>query len=554
MKNFLLTLAVLIITLAAASCSDDDPVRTEPPNDVTAGDQRATEAFDDLQDVVASLSGMTPEQLRNVSFANVRNGFNDALTVDADNAIANLGLAILEILELNYDEDIWGLFDDLDEYLNGPSAEPVSPGNRHRTLFGKQFSLVVELPLSMTIMRGTTFPTTATIGSIQNLIKTKVLPALRRSLNHLTVVERHTNPVVRIQISDEGVSEWIKIDKGEIYLFDASVRALAAAFGLVIAYDMDFYGPDGTYGWVDDFLAIHEHVYEYGEPYDPYYYRYSYTRCPAREVSSGAAGDTLRAFRIYNYHVAVEDSLLLAIAYYNLTSRPGFMVLKDDVFGGVHQYLMMMIDKLEASADFIRNHRQNQSEESLIKLADLTDFDSDITNNLNDVNFARDFTKVEDMIDFFRDLLSGPYTFTEAIGSGEQDFTWQMDFSALFDNPARDLKAKLPYHMWTLPQQGPWVTMTSYSSTWGEPHDGSPITGFHWNGERCVEKTYNDIVYIIYYNEREYELPVEDYIQLATPTGQPLQPNEFLHLPDYTFNGFLPGWDRAKWLELKDRL
>jgi hypothetical protein len=552
MKVFLTVFAILAVFLMAAGCSDD-PAAPEPaPNDVTKGNELGTKAFQDLQDLVVSLQDMSVEELRNVSFATVQSGFNKALAADADNPIANLGLAILDILKLNYDEDIWGLFDDLDEYLNGTSEGAPSPAARHHTLFGRQFSLVVEIPLAMTVMRGTEFPASVTIGNIQQIVEDKVIPALRRSIGRLAIVEGHTNPVIRIQIEDEGITEWIKIDKGEIYLFSASVRALAAAFGMAIAYDMDLLGPDGTYGWIDDLRALHEFVYDHGSPLDSSYGRWSEPPCPIVELTD----DTLEGIFGYNYQVALEDSLVLAIGYHNFENRPAFLTLQNDVLGQAHQDLLAMIDKLDAAVDFIRNHRQDENEENLIKLTDLTDFDSEIPGEFNEFNFSKDFAKAEDVTAFARGLLSGPYTFNEKIGPADQDFTWQMNFSALFNNPPDDLKTKLPLHKWSLPQQGSWLT---YVDT--EPCDVFSVVGtedtsatvWAWHGVTCVEREYTGLEWVRTCT-REYSFPVEDYVGLTDEAGQAIESNELPYLPDYTFNGFLPGWDRPKWQELKDKI
>ncbi|MCK5619492.1 MAG: hypothetical protein KAJ17_08830, partial [Candidatus Krumholzibacteria bacterium] len=210
-------------------CSDFDPDET---------DSLATVIFEDLGDVLADLGDMDTDDLRNQRFDEQRTEFNKVVVEDPNNAIAHLGLAIIELLELNYDEDIWEMIDSLDSWFDngdsggGPGPPPPGLVDRHHTLIGRQFELLVEIPMTMSYQMVADFPPNVTVNNIQDIIEDKVIPALNRAIGHLTTVENETDTAIRIQVDfDDGV-EYVIIDLGEIYLFDASLRALRAAFGV----------------------------------------------------------------------------------------------------------------------------------------------------------------------------------------------------------------------------------------------------------------------------------------------------------------------------------
>ncbi len=538
-------LLMIAAMLFLSQCSSDDGTGPPPPNDETAGTQIATEAFEDLGTALEDMSAMTADELRDVKFDDLRAGFENALDKDADNAIAHLGLSIVELLELNYSPQIWDVIDSFDSWLYGSPAPPGRAPSRQRTLIGRQFSLMVEAPLAVNVRAATSFPPTLTFDRIQQVIGNVILPGLRRAMNHLAIAESHINARLRLRIESEGVVEYVVIDLGEIYVFDASLRALAAGFGMAIARDIDLFGPDGTYGWIDDMEAFSD-AYPGGG------------RCAVSSVETPATPyDSLDLYYVSGYESTHQDSLLIRVLYHNLESRSAFLALRDN---GAHLRearlnLLGTLEKLEAGVDFIRNVRDDETEENVIKLTDLTDIDAGLGGP--DVpNFAKSFTKIEDVVEFVRSLLTEVVYFSEELGPDRVLFEWHMNLGRQFTNPEPGLKTLLPYHKWDLPV-GNWIAAAE--DDWSWDNGGYDYYTDVWNGTYCDWHYWSQIG-VVTEHWREYSLDPsleEPILLLDGPDGDPIDMSveRMPYFPDYTFNGLFPDMaTRQRWLDLIDIL
>jgi len=532
--NKLRMLAVLAATLLFAHCSDNPVNESTPPN-TGAADSIASLHFQSLGDSLDRLGGKSVEALRNTRFDDLRDGFQSALTRDPGNAIAHLGLSIIEMLELNYDEEIWAIVDSLDAWGSAPSA--ALPRSRHEALIGRQFSLLVEVPVFISMKTANTFPPNVTIQNIQEIIRNKVIPALDRALDHLGIAERRAGTDLRIEINDNGVREFIRIDLGEILIWDAAVHALRTAFGIAISRDVDLYGPDGTYNWIDEMNNL-----ETGSPY-----------CGEAVVVEQGAIDALDYYWTYGQERRdlMADSLLITVLYYNFEVRTAFLSLRDNgaALGDAHDDLVATLGKLEAAAAFIRNRNDN-SEERVVKLADLTDLDSDISSDPNKPNFAKNFDTLEDVIQFLENLFSGPVDFTEQLGPRNTTYSWRTNLSRLFDNPIQDWNDLLPFHRWDFPV-GAWIDADT-TMVYFFDNGGSPIDVVTWNGEFCEWVMIPNIGIVTEYAVYNH-LNAPGIVFLDGPNGNDIDLNveRFPYFPDYTFNGIFPQMNRAEWLNLE---
>jgi hypothetical protein len=519
-------------------CSDFDPDET---------DSLATVIFEDLGDVLADLGDMDTDDLRNQRFDDQRRSFGKVIGDDPDNAIAHLGLAIIELLELNYDEDIWEMIDSLDSWFDdgdgGGGTGPPPPGrvDRHHTLVGRQFTLLVQIPMTMSYQMVADFPPNVTANNIQDIIEDKVIPALDRAIGHLNTVESDTDTAIRIRVDFGDGVEYVIIDLGEIYLFDASLRALRAAFGVATAYDVDMFGTDGTYDWLAEVRDLED---------DEGMYCASYEVIPA-----GGMND----INLYYEHGddlgnAMIDSIMTVVLHHNLENRSNFLSLRN---GGTPMVnagsdILGTIDKLDASADFIRNIRSDTSEEHVIKLADLTDLDPD-PNDPDTPNFAKDFTTVEDVLGFVRDVFSGKVEFTEELGPRSISYTWEMNLSVLFNSPVQDWNSLLPYHSWDIPQ-GNWITVTT-NPGWVDYWGGSDIDLWVDHNDACQMVMFSNVGWVREYYRDYHTIDIGDMLILEDPDGREIDPDtEFPYFPDYKLNGLFPNMERGDWESLRDIL
>jgi hypothetical protein len=525
---------VVLLLLSPFACSDNPVDQGTGGKPITA-DSIASFWMGALRDSVVALGDKEEAELRDVRFDAIRNGFNRALARDSDNPAAHLGLAILELLELNYSTEIWQLVDDIEDWSEGGSSS--GPVDRNRMLIGRQFELMVELPFNFYGRLATSVSGDVSIARIQNVIKNLVMPAVGRSINHLATTEEHTDTEVRIKVDDDPV-EYVRIDLGEIYVFDAAMHALRSCFGSLIAYDVDLFGPDGTYDWVNDVRDLQ------GET--------DYSWCADNYTVTPSSPYDILDIYINGDASAYVDSILLAVLHHNVTTRPEYLELRDGggPLQGAHADLNGVISKLEAAVDFIRDVRTGETEENVIKLTDLTDLDSDISEPGNKPNFAENWTRIEDVLEFARDLLNGPVQFNEELGPNDTPFQWTLDLEALYLPGVLDWKTLFPYHRWNLPS-GPWVVCQSSAYSWD--NGGYEFYLDVWQDGYCDFVTIPNIGLVREWRE-SCDLPFDTYVQLLDgPGGNPIDlgVEKFPYFPDYTFNGIFPDMGtHARWVEL----
>jgi len=538
MKRFSLLLMPLVLFFLL-QCSDNpvDQDKGKPITPIdTTGNDLAAKWFQAIAETLGALDDKDTQGIRSTSLLQIRNGFNRALSYNSKNSTAHVGLSILEILELNYSEDVWEVIDSLEAWGGGSGSgmflrAGARPGN---AIIGRQFALLAEMPLNLAMRTVGNFPPNVTVAHIQDIIKNTIMPALGRSINHLATVEQNTKAKVTVTLEGEDFTETYIIDLGEIYFFDASVHALRSAFGFAIAYDYDLVGPDGTYGWIDDLFDLEQGGSDCA--------RYALT------VGEGG-GDTLAIYD--RCGSATVDSLMIAVLHHNLAHRSGFLALRQSgaVLSAAGQDLNGMIDKLEASVNFIKNVRTGETEQNVIKLSNLTDLQSDL-GKPDAPNFAKDFHTIEDVLDWARDFASGEMLFSEQLGPSHQTFSWKMNVHALVSNPVQDWKTLLPYYRWVLPA-GPWIERR-LELQWEESWAGG-YYAYVFEGGVCQYKYFSPIAYVREYCL--YESMNMNVIEFLDELGNPIdmEVERMPYFPDYTLHGVFPDMNsRARWLELLD--
>ncbi len=537
----------LVATALFAACDDNPVDETQNQSDPTKADQVATVGFQALGDTLEILQDRDSDELRDVRFDDIRSKLEEALTYESNNGIAHLGLSIVEVLELNYSSEIWEVIDSLDAWqerggdIPWPIVHSLAPRDPHRMLIGRQFELMAMLPIATSIRMTTAFPPNLSVARIQDIITDTIRPAFNRAVSHLDIVENQTDTELRIHIDDNGVQEDIVVDLGEILVFSAGVRALRAGFGVITAYDVDLWGPDDTYDWLDHWNDLDR--FDWCRDYGAY----------VTVTDKGGGHVDLDIFFDYGGNPALQDSILIQIAYHNLEVRDDFLALRDGgaAMRAAHTDLLGLLSRLESAAEFIRN-RPNETEENVIKLADLTDLDADI-NDPGRPNFMQRWSRVEDAIDFVDDLLTGPVTFTEELGPNHVNFTWTVDLSRVFLFPIDDWNDLAPFHRWNLPA-GAWLTdsLKVYSFDNGGYYFW--VEAVRTGPDTCTYMEW-EMVDVVTQTSRSWDLDGDALFDfLDGPNGDPidLEVARFPYVPDYTFDGIFPSMSRDDWVELID--
>jgi hypothetical protein len=543
-----LVFVMLGLGLVFAGCSDDDDGPTGPtPAEQAKADSIAgywTDVMmDSLGTVVDSLlgGGVDMDDVREYQMTEVVDGMQEALTLDPHNCTAHFGMALMEFVLLATDDALWEFIDginktevdlaDLDSRISLPAdANPLRDG-----ILGHQFRILAEAPLHLWMMQGLKAHD-GSVGGFQELVHAELIPRLTSVLNHLGHVEACDD----FQIIAVAEGDTTEIDLGEVYLLDASTRAVRAALRMMIAYDLDIADADG-YGWLSDLF-----------PRDPYDY-------DAYGIKTATVGGDTLVLVEYDEQ-AVADSVLAAHLQDLLDDGSDFLTLRTSPYNGRLQMTMAggdlasTLHKLEDAVQFIRAEDDTSGggqDDDLVPLYLLTGLDEMIGTWEGKPAFAADWDEIEDVIAWLEELGSGPYHLTESItvpdgegGETTYDIDLVVNISAYFVSPVGDWKELLPYHAW-LPR-GEWLLREP--TYWYDFND--PDSDYHTTvGDEPL--VFPGIAVIEHVELDATMLPP---FYLTDPAGGELEAGAAPYLPDYTLGGLFPEMDRDGWIDLLDMI
>ena len=337
-----------------------DETTTDPGgNDLGEANALAMEGFEQLNQKAQELEGTDLESAQsgedvfpNSEYTAIKNIFESAIDKDANNPTAHLGLAILELFSVNYDNDLWNLIND----ANG--------GTFNKRILNNQLQFLGTAPEALLKQTGNTLKkinSSLSIARVQNIVEGSVLPKINNAIDHLDYAVNLADSNVIVLDAD---GESVEIDPGEIYLFRASLYAVSAGFRFFTLYDVDLFDQDGGYSWLDSLLSSD---YEYG--YDSYY--------------TQMVNDQKYLYITDNYESEKEiasDSLAADVVKYNLLSRSSFLTFRRPAIGAqIKSDILHVISDLENSVDYIENESDDQSND-IIKFSYIQEADSNISN------------------------------------------------------------------------------------------------------------------------------------------------------------------------------
>ncbi|MBN1578502.1 MAG: carboxypeptidase regulatory-like domain-containing protein [Chitinispirillaceae bacterium] len=518
-----------------------------------------------------------PDELKSIDFISLRNGFEAILEINDTRIKSNIGYMLSALASLNTNPKIWKIadsldayFDALDEDLESGSASSEGPLLMKRAMkrggiatLGK--ALAAKTPeLLLAAAQKPSFPKFLTIGYIQNLIESDLIPVIGPILEAAERIEALGDASMLVTVDGDEY----EIDKGEIYLFDAYMNLMQASMYMLCVYDMDlFTAPDRQdYSWIDSLVNN-----DGGS-------KRMYT----------LSGDTL--YEISSWQGEKEEILtMVSLLHYNIEQRGSFMTIRRPYHSAAFNSLKAIPAKIKAGLAAIKAETDDQ-ENDLMKLSDVNsaegdmlDFSGDLRDEGFSASFAENFSSIDKLMDFITSLLNGPYTFNETIDGTH--ITATVDLPAWFNDPVTDLRTLLPKYVWT--NEAEWVKADTFS--WSSSSYNRRVV------YNAAAGSYDTLYYIYVYDEEGVEMKINpslidsigttewgetiyyigtpiryrvsidssyyfDALRLTDETGA-VMGNEtidelvenrmfFPYFDDYTFHGLFPGMTRGKWLDL----
>lgn len=515
MKRKLLVLVLgvlLVLMLGLTACKGDDD--NENPPDVGHANALAREGMTQLNNVVLDLQENEPEMddendlMLETTFNDIKAKFTEALTYDAHNPMANLGLGILEMVSINYDDELWSLFNDMEDM-----------GSGSKRILNNQFQFLAQAPLRVLTQLDPSKENTVSIMRLQNFVKNSVIPRLENSLTRLTnAVALADSNVIMIDTGEE----LMEVDCGEIYAFRASVYTVLAAFNMMTAYSMDMTDPDQGYDWIDEMNEIDAPEWDTNQAIS---YSLENGTLTVNFWEDGYEED---------YEQAYSAQLMGKILKGNMDDNPSFGILTEPArLTAARNALLNAAADVVSGSNYILGETDSQSND-VIKIENILSFNEDDLPPTDDgaPNFTQDWDTIEDICDWFSSFLNG------SIQMHENDVDFTVNASAFFNGAIQDIVAYTPFYHWNDLNES-WV-VEGIDYNYSYPANSY---GFWFQGNWME---INDINWV---QVNFYDLDL-NMGYLCDENGIALPDDEKPHLPDYTFNGIFPGMTRAKFLQL----
>lgn len=521
----------------------------------SAGQKAVDSLFDALRNQIKSLDSLdSADQVKSKDFASIRDGFNRILTSeDSYNMKATIGYMVSSLLALNTNASVWKMVDSLDSYFNqSDSAVSLSKTGLMKKTLAK--SGVVGLGKSVAaaslqnlakMAQKPVFPKFITTSYIQNIAENDVLPILDNLVASCKRMESCGDRSLELTI--EG--DTFNIDKGEIFMLEASIHLLRATLNSFCLYEMDLYARGTTtLSWIDTLSDMDSRDF----------------------VRYTISGDTL--YKNSRSNVSMSTFMFNTIKY-NM-ERPGFLSIRKNNFARVKADLLAVPATIKAGITYIRAETGDQSK-NIIKISDITNADNDLadvpgrmTDHGVSATLANKFKTPETIADFITELLSGPYTLNETIDSTSINI--KVNVTAMLDNPVADLRTLLPKYQW-LPanewnnwNSDQWVNEYFSDNFSFTSSDSIAIAGtlidsivpdpWYSDGKICYLNTlFNHSAEI---DSTVTVLPftlIDDAsarIKSADIDSLVKAKTFFPYFNDYTFGGLFPEMNRQKWIDM----
>lgn len=238
---------LLCVALALAGCSKSDN-STGPGPDPAAANQRVSEANQIFIPRLALLIQSGGTDTASMNFASATALYREALTDDPSNMQAHFGLSLTEVLSLQSNADLRGLF------LNVVSPKTVfkqsTPAKAFQTGISKEklaSMMIGDAPFAVSPLK--LFKTLGLSSThhppsyYQGIIETSFLPVVNDALAHLNAITADQSFAFYITPAEVGSSQLtdsVRIDLVEVYALISVMNVLKAFASAPLAYNVDF--------------------------------------------------------------------------------------------------------------------------------------------------------------------------------------------------------------------------------------------------------------------------------------------------------------------------
>lgn len=503
-------------------------------------------------------------------FSSLTTGFKSMLNSDPSNMKAGVGFIVASVANLNSNESLKEIADSMDSYMSheywdddfeveGETTDLYSRAFKKGGINGLGTAIFAN---SSKMMRTNAtipaFPKIVTIGKIQSLIESEIMPVLDDVIKVVEDVESKSDNKLVITYDEET----FEIDLGEVYLADASLRLLRHTLSFLTAYNYDIKFTDGQnlHAVIDTFMKMDEN----DEHIDREVYRLS------------ADGDTLyRDSYRYNTNSTQMLGTMYDIIEYNL-GRTDFLKLQRSNHAKMYTDIKMVPVKIKKAIEFIKSESDSDSQEDdIIKIADIDDITDemvDLTLDMEDANlsaaFIANFKSPTALADFITEILSGPYNFNETID--DITFNYTVDLSKFYTNPVQNFQDWFPLYKMNGKANAIYTEKgDAWESGGGSKYvylnegdsiaiDASFIESQNGN-TYMLKKAYSVEIHQNYYEEFMPIALVDESNNVIASTWDEVEElffdeTSFVYFKDYTFNGIFPDMTHAKWLELFNKI
>ena len=179
-QRVLVTMVMLtLFVFFLGSCKETTKPEPDEPN-TAAANVLAREGMDMLNQVILDMSETEPEfseandVMLQSTFQQIEGKFNAALQLDATNPMGCLGMASVEIVRINYDQELWNMIDDSMDMAGGS-----------KRILNNQFQFLAKTPMMVVKQMNPDKINAMSIMRVQNYIKGSILPRLSNSISLL---------------------------------------------------------------------------------------------------------------------------------------------------------------------------------------------------------------------------------------------------------------------------------------------------------------------------------------------------------------------------------